>query len=269
VVLVAMLMNGGWSQDAAVAPSNAVPAMLKDVGIDQKLDAQLPLELGFRDEAGRDVRLGDYFNHGRPVILTLVYYNCPSLCTMVLNDLTRAMNVLSETAGKDFDVVTVSFNPDETAELASAKKRQYLNAYRRAGAEAGWHFLTGNAASIKALTDAVGFRYAFDAKTQQYVHASGIMVTTPGGKLARYFYGLEYSPRDLRLAFIDAQQGKSAASAKVLFYCFQYDPVAGRYSLAVVRLLRVAAGVTIVGVGSLLLMMSRKGRARTTGVMQK
>ncbi len=240
-----LLSLAGWSSDQLPAPSSTAPPMLKDVGIDAKPGSPLPLDLTFRDETGKDVHLADFFNK-RPVILTLVYYKCPMLCTLVLNELTRTLNVMTEDAGKDFDIVTVSFNPNETPELANAKKQEYLRIYRRPTAPAGWHFLTGDETQIRALTNAVGFRYAFDPKTQQYVHASGVVVVTPQGILGRYFYGIQYSAKDLRLAMIDAANGKSSSpTGKVLFYCFQYDPSTGRYSLAIMRLIQIGFITTV------------------------
>ena len=174
------------------------PEMLKNIGIDQRLNEQLPLALPFRDETGRTVALGEYFGK-RPVVLALVYYNCPMLCTQVLNGLVAALNVMSLEAGRDFDVVAVSFDTRETPAMAAAKKEAYLSRYKHPAAAAGWHFLTGDAASVDALTKAAGFRYRYDAKLEQFAHASAIMVATPEGRLARYFYGIEYSPRDLRL----------------------------------------------------------------------
>ncbi|HEX8523957.1 MAG TPA: SCO family protein [Tepidisphaeraceae bacterium] len=245
LVTLSLLSFGGWSSDQLAPPAAGAPAMLKDVGIDARPGESLPLDLVFRDETGKDVRLGEYF-HQRPVILTLVYYKCPMLCTLVLNELTRTMNVMSESAGKDFDVVTVSFDPKETAELATAKKTEYLRTYRRPTAAAGWHFLTGDETQIRALTQAVGFRYTFDTKTQQYVHASGVVVVTPDGKLGRYFYGVQYAANDLRLALIDARSGKSSSPVgKVLYYCFQYDPTTGKYSLAVMRLVQFGFVCTV------------------------
>jgi len=263
LVFASLLATGGWNGDPAqtsVAPASKLPPMLRDVGIEQRVGEQLPLDVVLRDETGKDVKLGDYFGK-RPVILTLVYYKCPTLCTLVLNDLARTMNVLSESAGKDFDVVTVSFSPAETAELANAKKRGYLRAYRRPTAEAGWHFLTGDEASIKKLTEAAGFKYVWDPKQQQFIHASGLMVATPGGKLARYFFGVEYSARDLKLALNEASEGKTrSVASKALAYCFIYDESAGRYSLAIMRLLRVAAGMMVVGLGVFGVVMVRRER---------
>ncbi len=250
-------MLGGWNSDHATPSST----LLRNVGIDQKLGDRIPLNLKFRDESGHEVRLGNYFGK-RPVILTLVYFECPSLCTMVLNDLTKTLNAMSTTVGKDFDIVTVSFNPKEGPKLAAEKKKQYLRAYRRPAAAAGWHFLTGDQASIKALTKAVGFRYVWDPTHKQFLHASGIMVTTPQGKLARYFFGVQYSAKDLRLALLGARSGKTFSPvAVILCYCFQYDPTTGRYTLAVMRLIRIGGVLTLLGLGSLAFVLFRKERA--------
>lgn len=222
------------------------PPYLKDVGIDQKLDTQVPLDLTFTDDTGTPVRLGELIKD-RPVILTLVYYECPMLCTMVLNDLNRSMRTLPFNLGKEFDVVTVSFDPQETSDLAAAKKMQYVRQYDRPGAAAGWHFLTGNAAAIKTLTETVGFRYAWDQKTQEFAHASGIIVLTPQGKVSRYFYGIDYAPSDLRLALLEAGQGKIGGLADVVLqYCFHYNPATGKYSLAIMNIIR-ALGLMTVG----------------------
>jgi protein SCO1/2 len=251
-----------WTSDQLPAPSSSAPPMLKDVGIDAKPGSPLPLDLTFRDETGKDVRLGEYFNK-RPVILTLVYYKCPMLCTLVLNELTRTLNVMTEDAGKDFDIVTVSFDPKETPELANAKKQEYLRLYRRPTAPAGWHFLTGDEQQIRALTNAVGFRYAFDQKTQQYVHASGLVVVTPEGNLGRYFFGIQYAAKDLRLAMIDAANGKSSSpTGKVLFYCFQYDPTTGRYSLAIMRLIQTGFVLTVGSLVTFMFVIHRRERIK-------
>ena len=232
-------------ESSSQPPSNKLPELLTEIGLDQKLNAQVPLELPFKDEDGRDVRLGDYFGK-RPVILTLVYYECPMLCTQVLNGLTSALGVLKFSVGQEFDIVTVSFDPKETPELASAKKAAYIQRYKRAGAENGWHFLTGGEKSIAALTKAVGFRYAYNAGIDQYAHVSGIMVLTPDGRMSRYFYGIEYGPRDVRLALIEAADKRIGTPVdQLLLYCFHYDPKSARYSFAIMRLVR-AAGVTTV-----------------------
>jgi protein SCO1 len=244
----------------AVPPAGAMPTLLQDIGLDQKLNEQLPLSLAFRDEQGRDVRLGDYFG-SRPVILVLAYYECPMLCTEVLNGLTSALGVLNFSIGREFDVVTVSFDPGETPELARGKKAAYLERYKRAGAEQGWHFLTGPQKSISALTRAVGFRYAYNAEVDQYAHPSGIMIATPDGRLSRYFFGIEYGPRDIRLALVEAADRKIGSPAdQLLLACFHYDPKSGRYSLAVMRFVRLAGVLTVAGIGVAILMMRRRDR---------
>ena len=239
------------------------PAILTDVGIDQKLGAQVPLDVVFRDHTGKEVKLGDYFGKThRPVILTLVYYQCPMLCTMVLNDTVRTMNGLSTlTAGKDYDVLSVSFDPKETPQLAEGKRKRYLHEYGKRGALGGWNFLVGPQDSIKKLTDAVGFRYAWDPKYQQYAHASGLMILTPDGRVSRYFYGLDYSVFDVRLSLIEASDGKIGTPVEqVMLYCFHYDPSTGRYSLAITNILKVAAGLTLAVLGSYLFVNFRRER---------
>ncbi len=244
------------------------PEILKQIGIDQRLNEMLPLDVPLRDEAGRAVRLGDYFGR-RPVILALVYYNCPMLCTQVLNGLVGALNVMSLDAGRDFDVVAVSFDARETPAMAAAKKDAYLSRYKRPNAAAGWHFLTGDAASIERLTKAAGFRFRYDEKRDQFAHASAVMVATPDGRLARYFYGIEYPPRDLRLGLVEASAGRIGTPVdQVLLYCFHYDPASGKYGPVIVNIIRLAGVATLVFLGLSLWMMSRR-RARlleqTTG----
>jgi protein SCO1/2 len=238
------------------------PSILNEVGIDQKLDAQVPTDLVFKDESGNDVRLGSYFG-SRPIVLSLVYYKCPMLCTLVLNDLTHALVSMPSTmsVGEQFDVITVSFDPRETPELAAGKKRQYLREYRRAGGEHGWHFLAGDEASIRKLTDAVGFRYVWDAQYSQYAHASGIIVLTPQGRIARYFYGIDYRAKDLRLALTEASQGTiSSPVERVLLYCFHYDPATGKYGFAIMNILRAGGLLTVAAIGSFWFVMHRRAR---------
>jgi protein SCO1/2 len=236
-------------------------SILKDVGIDQKLDVQVPPDLVFRDAEGRDVRLGDYFGK-RPMILALVYYKCPMLCTMVLNDLTRAMNSMKMNCGEQFDILTVSFDPNETPSLAVDKKNQYIRAYRRAHAEQGWHFLTGSQASITTLTNAVGFRYAWDPKFKQFAHASGLIILTPEGKTSRYFYGIDYAPSDLQLSLDEASHGKeTSVSDRILLFCFHYDPTTGRYSLMITRLVQLGGIVTCLLLGSYMFWMFHRDRS--------
>jgi protein SCO1 len=249
-------------ESSSQPPSTKLPELLTEIGLDQKLNAQVPLDLPFKDEAGRDVRLGDYFGK-RPVILTLVYYECPMLCTQVLNGLTSALGVLRFSVGQEFDIVTVSFDPKETPELASAKKAAYIQRYKRAGAENGWHFLTGSEKSIGALTKAVGFRYAYNKSIDQYAHVSGIMVLTPDGRMSRYFYGIEYGPRDLRLALIEAADKRIGTPAdQLLLYCFHYDPKSARYSFAIMRMVRAAGLTTVLALVAGVFVLRRRERGK-------
>jgi len=252
----------GWAQSppplASEDPSSGKVRMLENVGIDQRLGEQLPLDVTFRDESGTPVRLGDYFGK-RPVVLTLVYYSCPMLCNQVLNGLTSALDVISFDIGKEFDVVTVSFDARETPELARNKKETYIKWYKRSGASEGWHFLTGDKASIDKLTEAAGFHYKFDPATNQFVHASGIMLATADGKLARYFYGIEYAPKDLRLGLIEASEKRIGNPVdRLLLYCFHYDPSAGKYSAAAMSFLKLAGIAMLVGLAAMLWLLSRK-----------
>jgi protein SCO1/2 len=245
----------------AMIPASQKPEILKEIGIDQRLDAPLPLDIPLRDETGRAVRLGDYFGK-RPVVLALVYYNCPMLCTQVLNGLVAALNVMSLDAGRDFDVVAVSFDARETPAMAAAKKDAYLTRYKRPNAAEGWHFLTGDAGSIERLTKAAGFRFKYDETRDQFAHASAIMVATPAGRLARYFYGIEYAPRDLRLGLVEASAGQIGTPVdQVLLYCFHYDPSNGKYGAVVINMIRLAGAATLLILGGLLLLLSRR-RAR-------
>ena len=223
-------MNGNIASSADMR-QNTRPSVLTQVGIDQRLGEQLPLDLKFKDEYGKDVVLGNYFNQGRPVLLALVYYDCPMLCTQVLNGMTSALGVLKFTSGKEFDVLAVSFDPRETPEIAAAKKKTYIGRYRRAGAEQSWHFLTGSQPSITALTKAAGFRYMWDEKTQQFAHASALILVTPDGRLAQYYYGIEYSPKDMRLGMIEAsKQHIGNVADELILFCYHYDPGTGKYS---------------------------------------
>jgi protein SCO1/2 len=222
------------------------PDVAREVGIDQKLDSQVPLDARFRDEAGGEVRLGDYFGE-KPVVLVLAYYRCPKLCNVVLNAMLQTFREMSFTVGKEFNVVTISFDPRETPELAAAKKRSYVEKYGRDGAEAGWHFLTGDRPQIDAVADAVGFRYRYVEKEDLYAHASGIMVLTPTGRVSRYFYGISFSPRDLRFGLIEASENKigSPAEKAFLWLCLHYDEKTGTY-VAVMSWVRAASALTVV-----------------------
>jgi protein SCO1/2 len=241
-------------------PSTGLPTALRDVRIEQKLDQQLPLDLLFRDENGQTVKLGQYFGK-KPVVLALVYYDCPMLCTQVLNSMVTSFRVLPFQVGKEFDVVTVSFDPRETSALATAKKNIYVNYLpekMQSGAKEGWHFLTGDQASITQLTDAVGFRYHYDEATKQFAHASGIMLTTPEGKLSRYFYGIDYPARDLRLGLIESSQNKIGTPVdQLLLYCYHYDPATGRYGAAVMKIMRIAGVATVLAIVAMLFALKR------------
>jgi protein SCO1/2 len=242
------------------AQQYGLPAMVKGVGIDQNLNAQIPLDLTFHDETGKTVRLAQYFGQ-KPVVLALVYYECPMLCDMVLNGLTHSMEQISLNLGQDFDVVTVSFNPKETWQLAASKKANYVEKYQRKGAVQGWHFLTGEEANIKKLADTAGFHYKYDPITQQYAHASGIMVLTPDGKISRYFYGIEYKPKDLRLGLVEASQDKIGNFAdQVLLFCFHYDPMTGKYGLIIANVTRVLASASVLALGGMIFFFLRRER---------
>jgi protein SCO1/2 len=242
-------------------PSTGLPKALSDVRIEQKLDQQLPLDLVFRDESGQQVKLGQYFGK-KPVVLAFVYYDCPMLCTQVLNGMVTSFRVLPFQVGNEFDVVTVSFDPRETNTLAAAKKKVYVNYLpenMRANANNGWHFLTGDQANITQLTDAAGFHYRWDEETKQFAHASAIMVTTPQGKLSRYFYGIEYAPRDLRLGLIESSANKIGSRVdQLLLYCYHYDPATGKYGAAIMRVMRVAGVLTVLGILAMMLFLKAK-----------
>jgi protein SCO1 len=240
-------------------PSNLRPPGLTDVGIEQRLNEPIPANLIFRDETGRSVRLSDYFGK-KPLILNLVYYRCPMLCSEVLVGLSGALKALQFDVGKEFDVLTVSFDPKDTPEIATAKKADSMNRYKRPGAADGWHFLTGSQESITALTKAVGFEYQYDSKTGQFSHSTAIMILTPEGKISQYYYGVEYPPKDLRLGLIQASQNKIGTLAdQVLLYCYHYDPAAGKYGAIISRIIQLAAGLTILSIGTVLLVLFRRG----------
>ncbi len=241
--------------------ATGLPAALRDVRIEQKLDQQLPLDLVFRDEAGQEVKLGQYFGQ-KPVVLAFVYYACPQLCTQVLNGMVTSFRVLPFQIGKEFDVVTISFDPHETPALAQSKKQVYVNYLpekMRAGAASGWHFLTGDAANIAKITEAAGFRYRYDEETKQFAHASGIMLTTPQGKLSRYFYGIEYPARDVRLGLIESSANKIGSPVdQLLLYCYHYDPATGKYGAVVMNIMRIAGVLTVLGIVAMMLFLKAR-----------
>ncbi len=244
----------------ARAPSG-LPGALKEVGIDQKLDSQLPLDITFRNEKGETVKLGDYFGK-KPVVLSLVYYQCPMLCNQVLNGMVTSFRVMKFSPGEEFEVVTISFDPQETPALAAAKKKtyvDYLPEAKRARANEGWHFLTADEANISRITNAIGFRYHFDEATDQFAHASAIYVATPQGKLARYFYGIEYAPRDLRLGLIEAADNKIGSTVdQLLLYCYHYDPATGKYGAAIMNVMRLAGIITVIAIVGMLFILRRR-----------
>ncbi len=243
-----------------VNAQNYTDKLQQRIGIDQKLGNQIPVDLPFLDSDGNPVHLGDYFGD-KPLILSLVYFDCPMLCTQVINSLLRAMNVLSFGAGTEFDVLTISIDPDETPELANAKKIEYLKNYRGREGSTGWHFLTGDQEQIEQLATAVGFRYEYDEPTDQYIHASGIMILTPDGKLARYFYGIDYPPRDLRWGLVEAADGAIGNPVdQLLLLCYSYDPMTGKYGLYIRNSLRIGGLATILAIGSFIVVMLRRER---------
>ena len=248
-------------QDSNLRP--ALPGALQGVGIDQKLDTQVPLDLTFRDEAGRTVPLSTYFQGKKPVILALVYYECPMLCTQILNDLESSLKAVSFNPGRDFEVVSVSFDPKDTPDIAASKKQLLLKRYGRPNTSNGWHFLVGDQPNIKTLTDAVGFHYKYDPATQQFAHASGIMILTPDGHLSRYFYGLEYAPRDIRLGLVEASQNKIGSPVdQILLFCYHYDPSTGKYGALVMRIVRVSGVGFVLVCGTFLWIVIRREKAR-------
>ena len=240
--------------------ASAKPGILQLVGIDQKIGQQLPLDLMFRDETGRDVKLGQFFG-ARPVVIALAYYECPMLCTQVLNGMTGALKTLSFDAGREFEVVVVSIDPKDNFRLAANKKLTYVEHYGRPATAAGWHFLTGTDASIKPLADALGFRYAYDANLRQYAHGAAIYVATPKGVVARYFMGIDFAPRDLRLALVEASNNQLGSVAdKVLLLCYHYDPSTGKYGAATLTAVRIGFIATVAGFLTFLFVSLRRER---------
>jgi len=263
-LMIAALPRIAGAQQFGI-PAATVPMAVQGVGIDQNLNAQIPLELPFKDETGKAVRLGQYFR-GKPVVLALVYYECPGLCDLVLNGLTHVMEQISLNVGSDYDVVTVSFNPNETWQLAGAKKANYVEKYQRGGAKEGWHFLTGQEDAIKKLANTVGFRYNYDPVAKQFAHASGIMVLTPEGKIARYFYGIQYKPRDFRLGLVEASNNKIGTPAdQVLLFCYHYDPTTGKYGMVITQITRALGTATVLALGAFVFIMIRRERHAAAG----
>ena len=266
IALIALAVLGAPA--AGAQAQGNLKRITQEVGLDQHLGEQVPLELVFRDEHGRSVRLGDYF-HGKPVVLSLVYFRCPMLCTQVLNGLLKSSQAVPLQMGQDYEVLSVSIDPDETPEMAAAKKQRYAGAYRRPGAQEGWHFLTGDEASIKRLAASVGYRYRYDEKSGQFAHPSGILVLTPEGRISRYFYGIDYSPTDLRLGLVESSQGRIGTLAdQVLLLCFHYDPATGKYGFVIASAIRLAGLATVAILGGFLLAMLRRELRHSKEVAQ-
>ena len=260
-LLATIAWGQGMSKGIMSPPANVRPPYLENVGIEQHMDAQVPPGLAFVDDTARPVKLGDYFGK-KPLILNLVYYNCTMLCGEALAGLSGAMKMIKFNLGNDFEVVTVSFNPKETPAEAAAKKAEYLKRYGRPNAAAGWHFLTGSADSINALTKAVGFQYQYDAARNQYAHATAIMVLTPQGRISRYFYGVDFPPKDLRMGLVEASQNKIGnAVDQVLLYCYHYDPATGKYGAVVSNMLKIGGALTILMLGGMILIFIRLEKA--------
>ncbi len=259
LLLAAPAFGQGMTSGILSPPAGVRPPGLKNVGIQQNLNQQIPPDLAFKDDLGRSVRLRDYFGK-KPMILNLVYYNCPMLCGEVLSGLENSLRMMKFDVGKEFDVITVSFDPSETPEMAAKKKAEFLKRYKRDGAQEGWHFLVGQQDAIDALTRAAGFQYQYDEKTKQFAHATAIMILTPDGKIAQYYYGVEYPPKDLRLGLVEAGEGRIGNVVdQLLLYCYHYDPEQGKYSAVILRVLRLAGVATMVFLGSFIFLMIRRG----------
>ncbi len=249
----------------AFAETSATPPKLPgEVSIQQKLDGQLPLDLMFRDESGKIVRLRDFFNHGKPVLLNFMYYRCPMLCPMVMEGISGGLTELKLDAGKDFDVITVSIDPRDMPEQARAKKDIYIKRYGRLSAAGGWHFLTGHESAIRALTDAVGFHYAYDPQHDQFAHGTVVIITTAAGRVSRYIYGFEYKARDLRLALVEASANKIGTPVdQLLLLCYHYDPATGKYSRTAMNFVRAGGIATVFSLAGFIIIMLRRERRRS------
>jgi protein SCO1 len=251
----------GFSNDqgAFTSASSQRPEALDDVSFHQRLNEKLPLDAILKDETGQAVTLGDYFGGSKPVIFAFVYFDCPMLCTQVTNGISSSLRTLSFEAGKDFDVVLLSFDPRDTPAKAAEKKRTHLEYWKTQSTANGWHFLTGDEATIRRVASAAGFTYKWDERTQQFAHVSGVLVVTPDGVLSRYFYGIEYSPRDLRLALVESSAGHiGSAVDELLLYCFHYDPLSGKYGVVIMNLIRAGGVLTVAFIVGVMLLVRRR-----------
>jgi len=259
LILASSAFGQGMTNGIMSPPANVRPPGLKNVGMRQNLNQPIPADLTFTDDLGRTVRLGDYFGK-KPIILNLVYFTCPMLCGEVLSGLENSLRMMKFDVGKEFDVITVSFDPHDTPEAAAKKKSEFLRRYKRPGAEQGWHFLVGHQDAIDSLTRAAGFDYEYDPKTRQFAHTAAILILTPEGRVAQYYYGIEYPPKDLRLGLVEAGTGKIGNVVDaLLLYCYHYDPEQGKYSATVLRVLRLASVATMLFIGTLIFVMIRRG----------
>ena len=250
-----------YGKQERMEDDGSLPGDLREVGFDQRLGENVPLDLSFTDETGEKVRLGEFFDDGKPVVLALVYYECPMLCDMILSGLTTSLEILSFDPGTDYEVVVVSFDPGEDHYLAAAKKRRYMEQFGRPGTENGFHFLTGTQENIDTITDAVGFTYSYDAERDEYAHASGITVLTPEGTISRYLFGAEFAPKDLRLALVDSGDSKiGSAVDQLLLFCYSYDPNTGKYGAATMNLVRLGGALTLVAVIGFIVISRRRDR---------
>ena len=267
LILCVMLAAGFTAQAQPQVLSN----ILQNVGLDQKLDSQVPLGLRFRNETGDSVTLASYIDGSKPVVISLVYYECPELCTEILNGMVMGFRQIPFEIGKDYAVVTVSINPGETPDLARGKKESYLRTFPQSGAAAGWHFLVGDTSQVKALAASVGYRYEYDPETGQYAHPSGIIIVTPHGRVARYLYGVEYPNKDLKFALTEASENRIGSPVdKILLLCYHYDPATGKYGLAVMNILRAGGIATLVVLGGIIVsLVRREKRKRGTAAPER
>jgi len=255
-----------WKEGSGPVP-NAVPPELVGVDIVEHLGGQVPLGATFLDAEGHAVRLGDYFDGKRPTLLVFAYHTCPMLCSLVLDATVRSLNDVGWTVGREFDVVSISIDPKDTPETATRKRSQVVGAYLRAkGSPAGWHFLVGDETNIRQVTDAIGFKYNYDARQRQYAHPAAIYLLTPDGRIARYLYGIEYPPSDVRLGLLEATEGRSISTTeRLLLYCYHYDPQGKHYAIVAMNVMRLGGVLTIVGMGALLGVMLVREKRRKRG----